>query len=240
MFQGYKVLFHAGAAPAQALRSRPRGRLPRPRPRLRPLLPGAHARRGDYHACPFAVEIDCAALRSRRRRPRRRPRSSARTTARFRRWVDRRARPAARARGITSCEMCQRHLARAADVSVALTRGPGAASSVRVRPISGLAGDGARRRRARRAGPPGPGTARRRGRGGADWRPRTDSAEVTRNSRKAWAARESRLSSRYTTYQRRSSGSPRRRGPGVAPGPARREWRGARRCSPRAPPPPPP
>jgi hypothetical protein len=65
--------------------------------------------KGRFHACPFAAEIEAphydlggvgtegstvfANYRT------------------FRRWVDEVLDPAARARGVTSCEMCHRHLA---------------------------------------------------------------------------------------------------------------------------------
>ena len=68
IFQGYKVLFHAGAGAAHALRSRPRGRLPRARPRLRALLPGAAPSQGPLPRLPVRRRDRRAALRPRPRR----------------------------------------------------------------------------------------------------------------------------------------------------------------------------
>ena len=65
--------------------------------------------RGRFHACPFAAEIDSphydlgGAGTA--------PEAVFRRYRTFRRWVDDVLDPAARERGVTSCEMCHRHLA---------------------------------------------------------------------------------------------------------------------------------
>jgi hypothetical protein len=108
IFQGYKVLYHAGAGTA-ARYDRDREAefqgLGRGCVRCFPVL----TTRGRFHACPFAVEIDAphfdlggvgsdpdAVLAGYRR---------------FLRWVDDVLDPAARERGLSSCEVCHRHLA---------------------------------------------------------------------------------------------------------------------------------
>lgn len=108
LFQGYKVLFHAGAGADGAFdrdREADFHGLGRGCVRCFPVLTSA----GRFHACPFAAEIDAphydlgrvgsdpAAVRANYRA--------------FRRWVDDVLDPAARARGISACEMCHRHLA---------------------------------------------------------------------------------------------------------------------------------
>ncbi len=108
LFKGYKVLFHAGAGAGM--------RFERDREadfhglgtgcvRCFPVL----TTRGRFHACPFAVEIDAPHLDLG-------PASSEPGAVypayrRFLDWVDEVLDPAARARGISSCEMCHGHLA---------------------------------------------------------------------------------------------------------------------------------
>jgi hypothetical protein len=107
LFQGYKVLFHAGAG-ADASYDRDREAdfhgLGTGCVRCFPVLTTA----GRFHACPFAAEIDAphydlgrvgddaASVLDRYRA--------------FRGWVDEVLDPAARARGVSSCAMCHRHL----------------------------------------------------------------------------------------------------------------------------------
>lgn len=108
IFQGYKILFHAGAgADQQFARDRESDfhGLGNGCVRCFPVLTS----RGRFHACPFAAEIDSphfdlgkagddpAAVFSRYRR--------------FLDWVDSDLDPEAERRGISSCEMCHRHLA---------------------------------------------------------------------------------------------------------------------------------
>lgn len=108
LFQGYKILFHAGAGAAVALapdREADFHGLGSGCVRCFPVLTS----RGQFHACPFAAEIDAphyhlgrvgsdpAAVRANYRR--------------FREWIDATLEPAARARGISACAMCHRHLA---------------------------------------------------------------------------------------------------------------------------------
>ncbi len=108
LFQGYKVLFHAGAGTG-ATYDRDREAdfhgLGSGCVRCFPVLTS----QGRFHACPFAAEIDAphydlgrvgtdpAVVFGRYRA--------------FRRWIDAALDPAARARGISSCEMCHKHLA---------------------------------------------------------------------------------------------------------------------------------
>jgi hypothetical protein len=107
LFKGYKVLFHAGAGTArQYARDREAefhgmgsGCV-----RCFPVL----TTRGRFHACPFAAEIDAphynlGAIGT--------PGSKVLGNYRkFRQWVDDTLDPAAASRGISSCEMCHRHL----------------------------------------------------------------------------------------------------------------------------------
>ena len=108
LFQGYKVLFHAGAGTDLAYdrdREADFHGLGTGCVRCFPVL----TTKGRFHACPFAAEIDAPhydlggvgtdpALVFRNYRT-------------FRRWVDDVLDPAARARGTTSCAMCHRRLA---------------------------------------------------------------------------------------------------------------------------------
>jgi hypothetical protein len=108
MFQGYKILFHAGAGAGQEFdrdREADFHGLGRGCVRCFPVLTS----KGRFHACPFAAEVDAphydlgrvgsdpAAVFDRYKA--------------FRRWVDDVLDPSARARGISSCEMCHKHLA---------------------------------------------------------------------------------------------------------------------------------
>ena len=107
LFQGYKILFHAGAGadgPFDRDREADFHGLGRGCVRCFPVLTS----QGKFHACPFAAEVDAphydlgdtsdpAAVLTKYRT--------------FRRWIDDVLDPAARARGISSCEMCHRHLA---------------------------------------------------------------------------------------------------------------------------------
>jgi len=108
LFQGFKVLFHAGGG-AGATFDRDREAdfhgLGMGCVRCFPVL----TTRGRFHACPFAAEIDSphydlgGAGTA--------PEAVFRRYRTFRRWVDDMLDPAARERGVTSCEMCHRHLA---------------------------------------------------------------------------------------------------------------------------------
>jgi hypothetical protein len=108
LFQGYKVLFHAGAGAAQAF---DRDREPdfhglgRGCVRCFPVLTS----KGRFHACPFAAEIDAPHYDLGRVATD--PRTVLDNYRTFRGWVDDVLDPAARARGISSCEMCHKHLA---------------------------------------------------------------------------------------------------------------------------------
>jgi hypothetical protein len=107
LFQGYKVLFHAGSGTDHAFdrdREADFHGLGRGCVRCFPVL----TTQGDFHACPFAAE---------KRAPHYAlgkvgsdPDTVFRNYRTFRRWVDETLDPAARERGISSCEMCHRHL----------------------------------------------------------------------------------------------------------------------------------
>ena len=108
IFQGYKVLFHAGAGAAQDFdrdRESDFHGLGRGCVRCFPVLTST----GRLHACPFAVEID-APHYDLGRLGTDAPTLLANYRT-FRRWVDDVLDPAARARGISSCAMCHQHLA---------------------------------------------------------------------------------------------------------------------------------
>ncbi len=107
LFQGYKVLFHAGAGTAQTFAPDREGDyngLGRDCLRCFPVL----TTRGQLHACPFAVEIDAPHYALGRVGDA--PATVFRNYRRFRRWTEEVLDPAARARGISSCEMCHQHL----------------------------------------------------------------------------------------------------------------------------------
>jgi hypothetical protein len=108
LFQGYKVLFHAGAGAGVAYdrdREADFHGLGTGCVRCFPVLTTA----GRFHACPFAAEIDAPHYALGRVGTD--PGAVLENYRTFRRWVDDVLDPAARARGITSCEMCHRHLA---------------------------------------------------------------------------------------------------------------------------------
>ncbi|HEY3188817.1 MAG TPA: DUF547 domain-containing protein, partial [Solirubrobacteraceae bacterium] len=107
LFQGYKVLFHAGAG-ADVAYDRDREAdfhgLGTGCVRCFPVL----TTKGRFHACPFAAEIDAPHYDLGRVGTD--PAAVFRNYRTFRRWVDEVLDPAARVRGVTSCEMCHRHL----------------------------------------------------------------------------------------------------------------------------------
>ncbi len=108
IFQGYKVLFHAGAG-AEAAYDRDREAdfhgLGSGCVRCFPVLTS----KGRFHACPFAAEIDSPHYDLGRVGTD--PAAVFRNYRAFRGWIDAVLDPAARARGVSSCEMCHRHLA---------------------------------------------------------------------------------------------------------------------------------
>jgi hypothetical protein len=107
MFQGYKVLFHAGAGADQSFdrdREADFHGLGRGCVRCFPVLTS----QGRFHACPFAVEIDAPHYDLGRVGSE--PETVLANYRSFRAWVDEVLDPAARARGVSSCEMCHRHL----------------------------------------------------------------------------------------------------------------------------------
>jgi hypothetical protein len=107
LFQGYKVLFHAGAGATQHFdrdRESDFHGLGRGCVRCFPVLTS----RGRFHACPFAAELDAphfdlGAVGSD-------PQAVFRNYRTFLGWVDAVLDPAARERGVSSCEMCHGHL----------------------------------------------------------------------------------------------------------------------------------
>jgi len=107
VFQGYKVLFHAGAGTEHAFdrdREADFHGLGRGCVRCFPVLTS----RGRFHACPFAVEIDAphydlGGVGTS-------PQTVMANYRNFRRWIDEVLDPAARERNISSCEMCHKHL----------------------------------------------------------------------------------------------------------------------------------
>jgi hypothetical protein len=107
IFQGYKVLFHAGAG-ARLSYDRDREAdfhgLGTGCVRCFPVL----TTKGRFHACPFAAEIDAphydlGGVGTE-------PATVFQNYRTFRRWIDDVLDPAARARGVTSCEMCHGHV----------------------------------------------------------------------------------------------------------------------------------
>jgi len=107
LFQGYKVLFHAGAGARMrydADREADFHGLGRGCVRCFPVL----TTKGRFHACPFAAEIDAPHYDLGRAGTD--PRVVFANYRTFRRWVDEVLDPAARERDVTSCEMCHRHL----------------------------------------------------------------------------------------------------------------------------------
>jgi MoaA/NifB/PqqE/SkfB family radical SAM enzyme len=107
VFQGYKILFHAGAGADEAFdrdREADFHGLGRGCVRCFPVLTS----KGRFHACPFAAEIDAehfdlGAVGTD-------PQEMFQNYQAFRRWIDDVLDPEARRRGVTSCEMCHKHL----------------------------------------------------------------------------------------------------------------------------------
>jgi len=107
LFQGYKVLFHAGGGTEMRYerdREAEYHGLGSGCVRCFPVLTTT----GRFHACPFAAEIeaphyDLGAVGSA-------PATVLDNYRTFRRWVDEVLDPAAQARGVSSCAMCHRHL----------------------------------------------------------------------------------------------------------------------------------
>ncbi len=107
LFQGYKVLFHAGAGTEQTYdrdREADFHGLGTGCVRCFPVLTSA----GRFHACPFAAEIDAPHYDLGDGGTA--PEVVFRRYRAFRRWVDAVLDPTARRRGVSSCEMCHRHL----------------------------------------------------------------------------------------------------------------------------------
>ncbi len=107
MFSGYKVLYRVGAGVNQAF--------DRDRESDYHALSGCVLcfpvlkSTGEFHACPFAIESNAPHYRlGTLETP---PAEVYANYRRFRVWATSVLDPAARARGITSCEMCQRHVA---------------------------------------------------------------------------------------------------------------------------------
>jgi len=108
LFKGYKVLFHAGGGSLEAFdrdREAEFHGLGSGCVRCFPVL----TTRGRFHACPFAAEIDAPHFALGRVGSD--PAAVFESYRRFLRWVDDTLDPAARERGVSSCEMCHRHLA---------------------------------------------------------------------------------------------------------------------------------
>jgi hypothetical protein len=108
LFKGYKVLFHAGGGTDESFdrdREAEFHGMGTGCVRCFPVL----TTKGRFHACPFAAEIDAPHFDLGRVGTD--PRTVLENYRGFLRWVDDTLDPAARARGISSCEMCHRHLA---------------------------------------------------------------------------------------------------------------------------------
>jgi Protein of unknown function, DUF547 len=107
LFQGYKVLFHAGSGLGLAYeRDREPGYhgMGTACVRCFPVLKTT----GRFHACPFAAEVDAPHYDlGRVGSP---PARVFENYRRFRKWADDTLDPAARARGVSSCEMCHKFL----------------------------------------------------------------------------------------------------------------------------------
>jgi len=106
LFTGYKVLYRVGAAVGQAI-DRDREAEYHAQSACVLCFPVLRST-GDYHACPFAVEN--AAPHYRLGDVSTPPARVYENYRRFRSWAQGVLDPAARARGLTSCEMCQRHV----------------------------------------------------------------------------------------------------------------------------------
>ena len=107
LFQGYKVLFHAGAGAELAYeRDREAGHhgMSTGCVRCFPVL----TTKGQFHACPFAAEIDSPHYDLGRIGTD--PNKVFENYRRFRNWADETLDPMAGARGISSCEMCHKFL----------------------------------------------------------------------------------------------------------------------------------
>ena len=107
MFLGYKVLFHAGAGADQNFdldREAEYHGMGTGCVRCFPVLTTA----GRFHACPFAAEIDSPHFDLGRIGTE--PDTVYQNYRSFLQWVDDVLDPSARERGISSCEMCHRHL----------------------------------------------------------------------------------------------------------------------------------
>ena len=107
LFSGYKVLYRVGAAVDQAL-DRDREAAYHAQSGCLLCFPVLRST-GEYHACPFAIEN--AAPHYQLGDVATPPAEVSANYRRFRVWAQTVLDPAARARGITSCEMCQRHVA---------------------------------------------------------------------------------------------------------------------------------
>jgi Protein of unknown function, DUF547 len=108
LFQGYKVLFHAGAGTESEYdRDREAGYhgMSTGCVRCFPVL----TTQGRFHACPFAAEIDAPHFDLGRVGAE--AEKVFENYRRFRKWVDETLDPTARARGISSCKMCHKSLA---------------------------------------------------------------------------------------------------------------------------------
>jgi hypothetical protein len=107
LFQGYKVLFHAGSGTTQPIaadREPSFHGLGKGCNRCFPVLTTA----GQYHACPFAAEVKAPHFDLGRAGD-----DPARVYDRyrgFRRWIDEELDPAAERMGLTSCEVCHTRL----------------------------------------------------------------------------------------------------------------------------------
>jgi hypothetical protein len=108
LFQNYKVLFHAGAG-TELVYDRDRDAeyhgMGTGCVRCFPVL----TTKGKFHACPFAAEVDAphydlGGVGSD-------PDKVFQNYRRFRNWADETLDPSARARGVSSCEMCHKFLA---------------------------------------------------------------------------------------------------------------------------------
>ena len=108
LFQGYKVLFHAGSGTERTYdrdREADFHGLGRGCVRCFPVL----TTRGRFHACPFAAEIDAPHYDLGHVGTD--PATVFRNYRTFRRWIDDVLDPTAQARGVSSCEVCHRLLA---------------------------------------------------------------------------------------------------------------------------------
>jgi hypothetical protein len=107
IFKGYKVLFHAGAGTGREFdrdREAEYHGMGKDCLRCFPVL----TTKGRFHACPFAAEIDSPHYDLGRVGAE--PAKVLRNYQAFRRWIDKELDPAARARGISSCEICHSRL----------------------------------------------------------------------------------------------------------------------------------